>query len=101
MYPLQVEPHILNSVERLVPGLSSVTRYARYYALYAALAAHAGKVGSDAAGCRRLVRRSEVLVAAASVVEEASGGGEGPAHGVDRVRPFLSDGLDLAGAADE
>jgi hypothetical protein len=41
MYPLQVEAHILNSVERLVPGLSSVTRYARYYALYAALAAHA------------------------------------------------------------
>lgn len=101
MYPLQVEAHVLNSVERLVPGLSSVTRYARYYALYAALAAHAEKTGVDVAGCRRLVRRSEVLVAAASIAEEASSDEPGPAHGVDRVRPFVGDMLDLAGAADE
>jgi hypothetical protein len=101
MYPLQVESHILNSVDRLVPGLSSVTRYARYYALYAALAAHAEKTGLDAAGCRRLVRRSEVLVAAASIAEEESSGEEGPAHGVDGVHPFVDDGLDLAAAADE
>jgi hypothetical protein len=101
MYPLQVEAHIFNSVERLVPGVSSVTRYARYYALYAALAAYTQQAGLDAAACRRLVRRSEAILAAVSIVEERSGGGPGPAHGVDRVNPFLGDGLDVAGAADE
>jgi hypothetical protein len=99
MYPLQVEAHILNSVERLVPGVSSVTRYARYYALYAALAAYAQQAGLNAAACRRLVRRSEAILAAVSIVEES--GGPGPAHGANRVEPFLSDGLDVAGAADE
>src|SRR5262245_26113159 len=99
-YPLQVEGHILNSVERLVPGLSSVTRYVRYYALYAALAAHAQEADLDAVECRRLVRRSEATMAAVSLVVERSGG-PGPAHGVDRVRPFLDGGLDLARAADD
>ncbi|MFI0445368.1 hypothetical protein [Actinomadura sp. 6N118] len=44
-YPLQVEGPVLRVAELLVPGISSATRYVRYYALYAALGAHAGRRG--------------------------------------------------------
>lgn len=101
MYPLQVEAHIVNSVDRLVPGLSSVTQFARYYALYAALAAHAEKVNLNASGCRRLVRRSEAIMAAVSIVAQRSGDGPVLAHGVGRARPFLDNGFNLTEAADE
>jgi hypothetical protein len=99
-YPLQVEGPVLRAVELLVPGVSTVTRYARHYALYAALAAHAQQHDLDAAACQRLLRRSEVILAAASFVDDESGGWPGPAHGIDRVRLSLDDELDVAGAAE-
>jgi hypothetical protein len=100
-YPLMVEGPVLRAVDILAPGLSSVTRYIRYYALYATLAAHAQRLDLDAAACRRLLRRSEVILAAVSHVHEDVGNGPGTAHGVDRVRRSLDDGLDVANAAAE
>ncbi|MGW4645779.1 hypothetical protein [Kitasatospora sp. NPDC004289] len=97
--PLSVEGPVMRAVERLAPGLSSVTRYTRYYALYAALAAHAEHHDLDSQGSRRLVRRAEVILAALSLDTPAETA-PGPAHGVDRVRSFCSDGgLELARAA--
>jgi hypothetical protein len=100
LYPLRVEAHVFNVVERLVPGLSSVTRYVRYYALYAALAAYAQEHGLDATTCRRLLRRSEAIMAAISIAEERSGGGPAAAHGVDRI-DISNDSVDVTAAADD
>jgi len=99
-YPLAVEAPILRAVEMLVPGASTVTRYIRYYALYAALAAHAAERDLDREACRRLLRRSEVIMAAAhlTVPPETP---PGPAHGIDRVRAFMGERLDVARAACE
>jgi hypothetical protein len=44
-YPLAVEAPVMAAVDALVPGVSTVTRYARYYGLYWTLAHHAGTPG--------------------------------------------------------
>ncbi|MFI7534820.1 hypothetical protein [Streptosporangium sp. NPDC049376] len=99
-YPLSVEAPVLRAVEALVPGVSTLTRYIRYYAFYAALAAHCAEKNLDDEGCRRLLRCGEVVFAAAhhEVPAETP---PGPAHGIDRVRAFYGDRLDLARAAAE
>ncbi|GAA4061873.1 hypothetical protein [Actinomadura miaoliensis] len=103
-YPLQVEAPILRVVELLVPGISTVTRYIRYYALYSALAAHAARQGLDGAACQRLLRRCEVVLAGVSLVHDHPERWPGMAHGIDRVRLSLGDQLELqpvAGVADK
>ncbi len=71
---------MLRMVDTLVPGVSTLTRSARYFSLYWALADYAGRHDLDAAACRQLVRRSEVALAWLSNTY-----GTGSAHGVDRV----------------
>jgi hypothetical protein len=100
-YPLKVEGAVQRPVGLLLPGVSTASELVRYFALYAALAAYAGERGIDADGCRELVRRSEVVMAAAS----APDGGEPAdgimaAHAADGVRPWLGDDglLDVRGA---
>ena len=66
-------------VDTLVPGVSTLTRSARYFSLYWALADYAGRHDLDAAACRQLVLRSEVALAWLSNTY-----GTGSAHGVDR-----------------
>jgi hypothetical protein len=111
-FPLAVEGPVMSAVDRLVPGVSTGTRYIRHHSLYAAIAAHADDEGLDAARCRRLVRRCEVLLAAlghesasgdgaAGGAGTSVGGGALAVHGADRVRRFLTPDLELAGAADE
>ncbi|MGW3248458.1 hypothetical protein [Streptomyces sp. NPDC001070] len=76
-----------------------MTRYIRYHSMYAAIAAHAEQNALDTTACRQLLRRSEVLLAALQHPVET-----GPAwlaHGVDRVRRFCAEELELARAADE
>ncbi|MGW3520208.1 hypothetical protein [Streptomyces hydrogenans] len=101
-FPLAVEGPVWRLVDRLVPGVSSVTKYARYYTLYAAVAAEAGRRSLDAVECRALLRRAEALLAAAQISRSPDGipAGLFP-HGHDGVRPALSpdDGLDLDRAA--
>ena len=89
----------MRAVDRLVPGVSTVTRYVRYHSLYAALAAHAEQHDWDTAACRRAVRRSEVLLAA--LQHRTEGDPAWAAHGVDRTRRFCAEELELARAADE
>ncbi len=98
-YPLAVEGPVMRAVDRLVPGVSTVTRYIRYHSLYAAIAAHAERKALDLAACRRLVRRCEVLMAALQHDVETADDAWFP-HGVDRVRRFRTQELDLARAAD-
>ncbi|MEV6588556.1 hypothetical protein [Streptomyces acidicola] len=99
-YPLAVEGPVMRAVDRLVPGMSTVTRYIRYHSMYAAIAAHAERHALDPAGCRRLVRRCEVLLAALGHDTEATDTAW-TAHGIDRIRRFCTQELDLAQAADE
>jgi len=72
----------------------------RYFAPYAALAAYVGERGLDADGCRELVRRSEVVMAGASMLDDHEPAGRGmTAHGADGVRQWLGDGgLDVRAA---
>jgi hypothetical protein len=63
-YLLAVEGPVMRAVDRLGPGVSTVTRYIRYHSMHAAIAAHAEQNAWDITVCRRSVRRSEVLLAA-------------------------------------
>lgn len=98
-YPLKVEGAVQRAVTLLLPGVSTASEFVRYFALYAALAAHADNHGLDGEACRELARRSEVVLAGVSMLDEE--GPSGPArraHGVDGVRPWFGDGLDVLGA---
>ncbi|MEU2965825.1 hypothetical protein ABZ687_12710 [Streptomyces ardesiacus] len=89
----------MRAIDRLVPGVSTVTRYIRYHSLYAAIAAHAERKALDLTACRRLVRRCEVLMAA--LQHDAEADEAWFPHGIDRVRRFCAQELDLARAADQ
>jgi hypothetical protein len=80
-YPLAVEAPVLGMVATLVPGVSTPTRLARYYALYWALADAAGCRQLDAEVCLTMLRRAEVALALASLEARDALA----AHGVDRV----------------
>ncbi|WP_345964656.1 hypothetical protein ABDE16_29240 [Streptomyces sp. BRB040] len=95
-----MEGPVMRAIDRLVPGVSTVTRYIRYHSLYAAIAAHAERKALDLTACRRLVRRCEVLMAALQHDAEAADEAWFP-HGIDRVRRFCVQELDLARAADQ
>ena len=94
-YPLAVEAPVMAAVNMLVPGVSTVTRYARYYSLYWALAAYAEAVGLNRDGCRRLVRRAEVGMARISQRYDEPEHPLGLAHGVNALtRLTPTDGAD-------
>ena len=97
-YPLKVETAVQRAVTLLLPGVSTASEFVRYYALYAALAAHAEDHGLDGEECRELVRRSEVVLAGVSMLDEKASASWVRAHGVDGVRPWFGDGLDVRGA---
>lgn len=93
-YPLAVENSVLAMVDKLVPGVSTLTRIARYYSLYWALADFAAEYDLDAPSCRVVLRRAEVALAWASLVAPTteSREAEGAMHGADRVRTLLKKG---------
>ena len=98
-YPLKVETAVQRAVTLLLPGVSTASEFIRYYALYAALAAFAEDRGLDGEACRELVRRSEVVLAGTSMLdEEELDSSVRRAHGVDGVRPWFGDVLDVRGA---
>jgi hypothetical protein len=90
-YPLAVEAPVMAMVETLAPGVSTLTRFARYYALYWALAAFASERDLDAVACQTLLRRAEVGLAWASLEQDEAT----PAHGADRVTSMLARGDSL------
>ena len=88
-YPLAVEAPVLSMVATLVPSVSTLTQFARYFTLYWAIAARAERDQLDAGTCRRLVRRAELLFAAASVQADDENGPV--AHGADAIARGLHD----------
>jgi hypothetical protein len=65
-YPLSVERHVMRMAELLVPGVTTVTPHARYYALHALIAVEAARRGLAEGQIQDLLRRAEVVVAAVS-----------------------------------
>ena len=57
-YPLAVEAPVMAMVDTLVPGVSTLTYLARYYALYWALAAFAEDRQLDTATCQITLRQA-------------------------------------------
>ncbi|MEU8078777.1 hypothetical protein AB0B31_25475 [Catellatospora citrea] len=84
-YPLAVEAPLMAAVGMLAPGVSTVTRYARYYSLYWALAAHVYDAGLTRDECRQLLRRAEVGLARISQFHDDPDDALGVAHGVDAL----------------
>ncbi|MEU4739135.1 hypothetical protein AB0G02_01555 [Actinosynnema sp. NPDC023658] len=72
-------------VGALVPGMSMLTRLARYYALHWTRGDHLEDRGLDAAACQTLVRRTEVGLARVSIAHDY----ETPAHGTGTVKTLL------------
>ena len=93
-YPLAVESPVLRMVDTLVPGVSTLTRLARYYSLYWALAGFAERRDLNADECKQLVRRTEVALGWLSLGDTQSGAYDGPGdlHGADRIRSLLASG---------
>ena len=81
-------------VDRLLPGVTTLTYIARYFALYWALADYADQHDLDADNCRQLVRRTEVALGLLSLFDQQTMAFDGPGdlHGADRIRRALYDG---------
>jgi len=96
-FPLAVERHVLRLVDLLVPGVTTVTPHARYYALHGLIGAESAARDLDVNATRDLLRRCEVVMAAASYRHSHPGTGLAKAHGLDALAGRLSTGqLDLA-----
>ncbi|GAA2425575.1 hypothetical protein GCM10010421_10450 [Streptomyces glaucus] len=92
-YPLSVERHVMRMVDHLVPGVTTVTPHARYYALHGLIAAHAGAAGSTAPAAQELLRRAEVALAAVSFAHHSHVHEWLPrAHGIDALARRLHSG---------
>jgi hypothetical protein len=90
-YPLAVEAPVLAGVDALVPGVSTLTRFGRYYGLYWAIAAWAGERALSHIECRQLVRRAEVGLALVSQAHDLPDKWPGQAHGVERLARMAFD----------
>ena len=94
-YPLAVEGYALARVAELVPGVTTVTPHARYFALHSHVAAEADRrdLGDDER--LSLLRRSEVVVGAVSILHARSAqeqhNGLSAAHGADAIEKRLDD----------
>src|SRR5258707_11638106 len=76
-FPLSVERHVLNTVDRLVPGVTTVTLNARFYAVHALIAADASARHLDLVAAPNPMRRAEVAGGAGSA-RGAYRGARGP-----------------------
>ena len=77
----------MNMTARLVPGATTVTTNARYYALHGLVALEAQRQNLDLDGAYRLLRRCEVVVAGASIAHPDPIAGT--PHGYDALLPQL------------
>lgn len=101
-FPLGVERHAMGQVDRLLPGVTTLTAHARYYTLHGLIAAEAEARRLPAEEARMLLRRSEVVMAGVSLTHASRHSGMASPHGGDAVRGALrSDSLDVAGLAAE
>jgi hypothetical protein len=90
-FPLGVEAHLMQMTAHLVPGITTVTINARYYALHGYIATVADEQGLDWAATSELLRRCEVVIAASTIAHPSS---TSPytAHGSDYIEPLLTAG---------
>lgn len=97
LFPLSVETHFIATIAKLLPGTTTVTTLARYYSLHAYLATVAEDRGLAGEAAVDLLRRCEVVVAGATILN-LKPGGERP-HAYDVVHPRMdADGfLDVVG----
>ena len=90
-YPLSIERHVMRMADLLVPGVTTVTPHARYYALHALVALEADRRRLSVAQCQDLLRRCEVVLAAASYEHDHGEVGLPRAHGIDALAGRLHD----------
>jgi hypothetical protein len=91
-YPLRVEGHVGAMVDRLLPGVITLTPHQRSFALHALVWCEADRRQLPLDAGLELMRRAEVVVAAASLMHASHRPGWeriAIAHGADRVKPLL------------
>ena len=93
-YPLSVERHVMRMADLLVPGVTTGTPHARYYALHGLIAIGVARRGLDEEQTQDLLlRRAEVVVAAVSLLHSHDQGiGLPRAHGPDALARSVSAG---------
>ncbi|MFC7428212.1 hypothetical protein [Nocardia tengchongensis] len=79
-------------VDKLVPGVTTLTQFGRYYSLYWALADFSAERDLDAETCRTVLRRSEAALAWASLENRDQDPLAPLLHGADRVRSRVDKG---------
>lgn len=94
-YPLSVERHVLRSVGELLPGVTTVTRNARYYSLHSYIAHYSLARGLTEVESLEFLRRSETALAAVSLLHEKQHAWLPRPHGADYLESRIKDGLDL------
>ena len=99
-YPLAVERHVMRMADLLVPGVTTVTPHARYYALHGLVAEEAARYDLSETDAQQLLRRAEVALAAASWAHDHGEVGLPRAHGMDALAWRLQAGrVNVAEAA--
>jgi hypothetical protein len=95
-YPLAVERHVLGQVDRLLPGITTVTPHARYYSLHAFVAEEIERRAMKIEDAKTFLRRCEVVLGAISILhaQKDAHAHEGlpAAHGVDKILAALAEG---------
>jgi hypothetical protein len=99
-YPLSVERHVMRMADLLVPGVTTVTPHARYYAVHALIAAEAAARELSIPQTQDLLRRAEVALAAVSFAHIHENPWLPRAHGTDALAGKLRSGeIDMTEAS--
>jgi hypothetical protein len=98
-FPLSVERHVMSMVDRLVPGVTTATLNARYYALHGLVASEARRNDLTEAEAVALTRRAEVVIGAVSArhlrLDENAHRGLRRPHGMELIAPKIDGGIDI------
>lgn len=102
-FPLSVERHVMSMVNNLVPGVTTVTLNARYYALHGLVAAEARRNDLSEPEAVDLMRRAEVVIGAVSArhlrLDENAHRALRRPHGMELIAPKIDDGIDIGALA--
>ncbi len=101
-YPLAVERHLMGQIDRLLPGVTTVTPHGRYYAVHGLVADEAANLNLSDLDAQDLLRRVEVVIAAVSIAHQDHPQHEAlnRPHGADAIAPGVASGeVDVLQAA--
>ena len=94
-FPLQVEQAVSNRVAYLAPGVTTVTPHARYFSLHGLVASECADRSLAVPEAQDLMRRCEVVMAAASALDSAPRAGVfARPHGGGKLQAIIG-GADL------